>query len=674
MPDQFKNSAHSFVLTAPVPATSGTTVTVQSGHGARFPATPFNLTIWPVGAVADIYTNAEICTCTNIAGDVLTIVREQEGTSARTVLVGDAIAQLWTAGYASAVGLSVKLAGAVGDGATDDSAAIEDAVDRLPTAGGEVWFPPGTYRCNVTVTKANVRFRLHPGATLEKQANGTLIDISGNGFEIHGGTLNGRKASVTGRGIQISATDYRILGVTLSDMDSRSIALENSSRGLVSGNRITGQENDSAVFVDNGGSRITITDNDITSGDTSDSDCIAVHAKTAGRDIADIVIANNRLFPNSVNAFGIEAGTFGGDSADRITITGNTIHALVASYGGISIGDGCTNVTLQGNIYNANGLDIQIGAYEIATTGGGGNIALIGNIAKCGTACPAISFSRPCSSVSIIGNILEGHNSGVSSVPSSSIHISLTVAGTIEDVVVADNIIKLPAADTSTERIGVWIQSNHASAIISGIHIHGNVIIGDDTADTLGINFAEDVGVQENVRASNNMLTELAQGIRLSSGIGLPVELVDNHFASVTTRYGGTAPSGAVVSDLLNKTASRFKASNGTALVAGDFSLHANFGTGASVSTIAATDQGGRVTITSGTTAGASPTATLTFKDGTWTAAPAVTVSRGDTNAVAAGTGEWRVTSVSATVAVFTFVGTPNDSTAYILDFVVMGR
>lgn len=114
--------------------------------------------------------------------------------------------------------------------------------------------------------------------------------------------------------------------------------------------------------------------------------------------------------------------------------------------------------------------------------------------------------------------------------------------------------------------------------------------------------------------------------------------------------------------------------SQGTALVAGDFALHANFGSGASVSAIAATDQGGRVTITTGTTAGANPTATLTFKGGTWTNAPAVVVSKGDLVAAAAGNGEWRVTSVSATQAVFTFDGTPSDSTAYVFDFIVMGR
>lgn len=97
----FTNLAVSAVATAPSPATSGTSVTVTSGHGARFPnpATdgPFPVTIWPASAAPDS-SNAEIATCTARSGDVLTIVRAQEDTSARTVTVGDQVMLAITAG------------------------------------------------------------------------------------------------------------------------------------------------------------------------------------------------------------------------------------------------------------------------------------------------------------------------------------------------------------------------------------------------------------------------------------------------------------------------------------------------------------------------------------------------------------------------------------------------
>lgn len=54
--------------------------------------------------------------------------------------------------------VSVKDFGAVGDGSTNDTAAIQAAVDAVSAAGGgTVYFPPGTYFCSTTVAgKANV--------------------------------------------------------------------------------------------------------------------------------------------------------------------------------------------------------------------------------------------------------------------------------------------------------------------------------------------------------------------------------------------------------------------------------------------------------------------------------------------------------------------------------------
>lgn len=44
--------------------------------------------------------------------------------------------------------------GAVGDGATDDTTAIQAAIDAVDTAGGgEIFFPAGEYKCNVTLKK-----------------------------------------------------------------------------------------------------------------------------------------------------------------------------------------------------------------------------------------------------------------------------------------------------------------------------------------------------------------------------------------------------------------------------------------------------------------------------------------------------------------------------------------
>lgn len=89
--DAHANFAYATVDTAPTPDTTGTSLTVAVGLGALFPAAPFNAVVYPNGA-APLASNAEIVRVTAVVGDAFTIVRMQEGTSARAILSGDQIA------------------------------------------------------------------------------------------------------------------------------------------------------------------------------------------------------------------------------------------------------------------------------------------------------------------------------------------------------------------------------------------------------------------------------------------------------------------------------------------------------------------------------------------------------------------------------------------------------
>lgn len=97
--DAHKNFAYSTVATAPVTPTAGVALTVQTGDAAKFPAVPFNATVWPIGAIPTI-ANSEIVRVTAIAVDVLTITRTT-GTEAvnqnRSIIIGDQIAATITA-------------------------------------------------------------------------------------------------------------------------------------------------------------------------------------------------------------------------------------------------------------------------------------------------------------------------------------------------------------------------------------------------------------------------------------------------------------------------------------------------------------------------------------------------------------------------------------------------
>lgn len=91
-PDQHANLAYSTVAIAPSPAISGTSLTVTTGEGSRFPAVPFNATVWAAGEVPTP-ANAEIVRVTAITGNnTFTITRAQEGTGQRSITAGDQIA------------------------------------------------------------------------------------------------------------------------------------------------------------------------------------------------------------------------------------------------------------------------------------------------------------------------------------------------------------------------------------------------------------------------------------------------------------------------------------------------------------------------------------------------------------------------------------------------------
>lgn len=93
--DAHANFAYSTVDGQPSPPLSGTSLTVRAGDGVLFPATPFNVTVWPPN-VMPLASNAEIVRVTSIVGDLLTITRQQEGTSARAVQTGWQIAETIT--------------------------------------------------------------------------------------------------------------------------------------------------------------------------------------------------------------------------------------------------------------------------------------------------------------------------------------------------------------------------------------------------------------------------------------------------------------------------------------------------------------------------------------------------------------------------------------------------
>jgi len=113
--------------------------------------------------------------------------------------------------------MDVRHYGAVGDGVTDDSAAIQTAID----ASAEVIFPPGTYYCNTPLTltanlERNQRLSGY-GATLTSGpgVTGALLTVSG-GFSpyrtvVEGLAINHRGNASAGGGVRLVQTTNAVL-------------------------------------------------------------------------------------------------------------------------------------------------------------------------------------------------------------------------------------------------------------------------------------------------------------------------------------------------------------------------------------------------------------------------------------------------------------------------------
>lgn len=81
-----KDFAVGLVVTPPSPATTGTTLTLRTGEGATMPTPPFYVTAGPPGELTTIATSEKLLV-TAVAGDVLTIVRGQTPTTAKSIAV-----------------------------------------------------------------------------------------------------------------------------------------------------------------------------------------------------------------------------------------------------------------------------------------------------------------------------------------------------------------------------------------------------------------------------------------------------------------------------------------------------------------------------------------------------------------------------------------------------------
>lgn len=192
---------NAFATTAIAASSSDTVLVLKAGTGSNFPVISggnyFYLTI------ANGTSSPEIVKCTAKNGDILTIVRGQEGSPAQAIPANSIVEIRVTAQsvldaiafYSSDV--SVKVYGAVGDGVTDDTAAIQNAVN----SENIVFFPAGIYLVSSPISIPSNRTLFGEGAVSIISYTGTTA--SRGAFYINSGSSSVYVDNVTVRDLKL---------------------------------------------------------------------------------------------------------------------------------------------------------------------------------------------------------------------------------------------------------------------------------------------------------------------------------------------------------------------------------------------------------------------------------------------------------------------------------------
>jgi hypothetical protein len=242
----------------------------------------------------------------------LAVLFQQSGTGAVTRTMQDKAREF----------VSVKDFGALGDAATDDTIAVQAALD----AHDNVYFPPGTYVVSA-LTFAGKRL-FGDGATLfwKSGAVGPLITVSSGGAELRGIKFDGNAAgqTITSSALKMDGDQASVIACEFRDFHGRVLTF-NGENSLVAHSYFhdTGvAANCNCVELTNRGGQV-LGNRFITIGD---GHVVRVGYQSVVRDCDGFVIANNFVQTTLHGTFTCELG------ANRGVIIGNTIDGADAAY------------------------------------------------------------------------------------------------------------------------------------------------------------------------------------------------------------------------------------------------------------------------------------------------------------------------------------------------------
>jgi len=385
--------------------------------------------------------------------------------------------------------VSVLDFGAKGDGTTDDTAAINAAALAVSSAGGLVFFPPGTYKTTAAINLySKVTYYGAGSASVIACTNGNINQFYGTGLSEC--TVRELKISATSVGTTAyvgainfeSSTNCYVTNIELVGMAWAGVLLSNSSYCKVSGVYAHGWQGSIQDSADINVFRVsqfnTIDGNFLYGGGWH-----GVLVQDPGTSLipSKNIITNNRVGAHA--AYGII--TYNIDTADSFTqINNNYVEGILGSVLANSSGAGIYVQNSGGAIVTGNTVkNCCINTSNVTLT-------------PAGIAFNNISAGlSPC--ICSDNNIIDIVN-----------YFGIEVASSVGSVSITGNVIRL-INNTSSNTIGVYINA------ASNCTVTGNNIILSASTNTIGIALsANGVATNNTVIQGNNIVNSGYAGIR----------------------------------------------------------------------------------------------------------------------------------------------------------------
>jgi parallel beta-helix repeat protein len=258
---------------------------------------------------------------------------------------------------------NVKDYGALGNGIHDDTAAIQAAINSLPTTGGTVFIPAGTYMID-TVKKIQLRsymlLKLDPGAILKAKTSSVgkasvVYIYNRTHVEVAGGRIIGERdthkymttsTDEWNMGIQIKGGKYvTVRDVHVSKCTGDGVCIGGGSYDVVIANIISTQNRRQALSITNC-SNIKVYDSEFSYTSGTAPECGIDIEPDPGYTCKNVWIENCRM--NNNRKYGVNIWK----NASNITLTRNTFENNVS----LGMGTvGCSTLKVTNNVFRYNG-------------------------------------------------------------------------------------------------------------------------------------------------------------------------------------------------------------------------------------------------------------------------------------------------------------------------------